>query len=261
MRHARGRLAWGATPRPCRRQEGGLSRAATPPVRGSRGQSPPQEGWKGAQPPPGGCGGSLPRKRAPKMDNSSPPSGAQTGALPSCSPYFPFPLGRGPRLLRGGSGDTSPHSGGQGAEPPSGGLEGGTAPSRGARGRPPPQRVLRTDNSPPAARQANNVGLPYTSGASRPSAGTKPPPLPQARRRLVLCGHAPPFGGPGGRAPLRGVGRGRSPFPGGAGEASPATSSKNGQLPPAARRADNVGLPYTPACFRLAAVWCFPLLP
>ena len=39
-----------------------------------------------------------------------------------------------------------------------------------------------------------------------------------------------------------------------AGEASPAASPKNRQLLPAARRASNMGLPYTPACFRLAAV-------
>ena len=61
-----------------------------------------------------------------------------------------------------------------------------------------------------------------------------------ATGRPVPCGHAPPFGGPGGRAPFRRVGRGHSPLPGGAGEASPAMSLKSGQLFPADRRAENV---------------------
>ena len=61
--------------------------------------------------------------------------------------------------------------------------------------------------------------------------------MPQARRRPVPCGHAPPFGGSGGRAPLREDGRGHSPSRG------VATSLKNRQFFPAVRRAELCAIP------------------
>ena len=131
---------------------------------------------------------------------------------------------------------------------------------------------------PPSCRNGTSA---LAVGKKAACPGCNPPPLPQARGRLVLPGHGPacpvrsrtrpvrggegghfpPFGGLGGRAPLRGVGRGHSPLPGGAGDASPAASPENGQLLPAARRADNVGFPCILACSRPAAGTELPLLP
>ncbi len=56
--------------------------------------------------------------------------------------------------------------------------------------------------------------------------------MPQARRRLVPCGHAPPFGGPGGRAPLRGDGRGHSPSRGVWGKPPPQRVSRTDNSSP-----------------------------
>ena len=96
MRHARRRLAWGATPRPCRRQEGGLSCAVTHPAlkRGVGGTLPPfggpggrapLEGMEGGTAPSRGVRGQPPPQRVSRTNNSSPPPGAQT-CVPSL--YF-----------------------------------------------------------------------------------------------------------------------------------------------------------------------------
>ena len=89
-----------------------------------------------------------------------------------------------PARKRGVGGTLPPLRGSRG-QTPLGGMEGGAAPSRGAATSCKDGQLL------PAAKRASDVGLPYTFACFRTADVLESPPLPKARRRLVLCGHAP----------------------------------------------------------------------